>query len=102
MDGNIDKVREALEKARDALNGTEINMSNYGDEEVSALNQASTVAWWAIRDTLAALSAIDPEAKIVVVQGGTCGCTSCPMYPKVPTLGAEPAQDDGKPEVGNV
>jgi len=34
----------------------------------------------------AALEAYDPDAKLVVVQGGTCGCTSCPMYPKTPSI----------------
>ncbi len=37
-------------------------MSNYGEDEVAKLNHASTVAWWAIRDTLGALDEIRAEA----------------------------------------
>jgi len=57
----LDTIREALEKAKDALDGSEINMNNYSEDEVSKLDQASTVAWWAIRDSLAAICSLSEE-----------------------------------------
>lgn len=71
-----------------------------------------------IENRRAAILSTEPaqDTKIVIVQGGTCGCTSCPLYPK-PTQNIEktlsdgrtfdqtiqdfykdPAQDDGKTE----
>ena len=59
----IDIIRAMLEKARDTLNATEINITNYTQEEVETLNSASTVAWWAIRDAITGLDTIRAEAR---------------------------------------
>jgi hypothetical protein len=46
----------------------------------------------------ALLSSPPSMQEIVVVQGGTCGCTSCPLYPKPaatpPSTGAKPIDDE--------
>jgi len=59
---DIKKIKAALELARNELDGTEININNYNAEDVEKLNHASTFAWGAIRDALAALEAYDPDA----------------------------------------
>ena len=59
----IHKIREDLGKAKEALGSSEINMSNYGDEEVSNLNQASIVAWMSICDALVAIDSLAKEMK---------------------------------------
>ena len=42
---DVAALREALEKVRDALHDCELNMSNYGEDDVSYLNQCATDAW---------------------------------------------------------
>ena len=155
MDDEITKVRKQLEDARDALNGTEINVNNYSTFDVAILNRASTVAWWAIRDAISVLADIAPEAirrecarsaKQAILsaphdnptrayaaslaeesiisaepaQGGKDGCARCRNRPLPGAsralcescklvigknydprpVNSEPAQDDGKAEVG--
>jgi hypothetical protein len=57
----MDTVRSELAKAVGALNDSEMNMSNYTEDEVVNLNNASTVAWWAIREAIKALDVHDNE-----------------------------------------
>lgn len=87
MNSKIDTVREALDEIQKIK-----WLIDEGPAHVKLTEAQDRLT--KLKAALSALSAIDPEAKIVVVQGGTCGCTSCPMYPKVPIFGAQPAWDD--------
>lgn len=51
----LEKVKTLLQEATNALNGSEINMNNFNDDDVDKLNTASTTAWWAIRDSLSVI-----------------------------------------------
>jgi hypothetical protein len=62
MNLDIEKIKAALKLSRDELDGTELNINNYNEEDVEKLFRASTIAWWTIGDTLAALEAFDPDA----------------------------------------
>ena len=124
MDGKIDTVREALEEARDDFKT--LAHSHDGDFDEAGLRNFGSICERQMEEALAALSAIDPEAirralraasNIVKETALEMGLDDEEVFsisgiidPDIPgnyediieghvRLSAEPAQDEGKPEV---
>ena len=121
MDGKIDKIREALEEARDDFKT--LAHSHDGDFDEAGLRNFGSICERQMDEAIAALSAIDPEAirreactaldeAIADLERGFVSCDRCGYEEPSTTLdvywmlkrrrsailSAEPAQDDGKPE----
>lgn len=65
----IETLRTALLGIETALVDTELNMSNYNEDEVSALNNAATEAWTILLD---ALDATAPATEAAQSGGNAC------------------------------